>query len=379
MANPNAVVTHVLPFPPAGRRVPAGATEGSRRFEIALVDGRRVRLDPADPRSGPRLGLLHDLGERGIPVYLEIDPGQGLVTRVLIPLVVRVVDLRSGADGALEIGLHPSHARHRLAADHPDREELVAALRAAHRSGELVAVTRDDDGTLVDVRAFRPSPDGPDLPVPGLPVRPRFDWRHPLRSLRDLRARLWYWRWWPWWWCWWWRCVSPARAQQLFDAMKATGCPPLTVPAPCIPFLYPEDGCWARAHEMRRLMLALGHGSRKIWIHGALRTPTRNSPQCEVHWGWHVAPTLCVRRWLLFARRLVIDPSLFDTPVTRAVWKGIQGDPSAALTDTHGSLYLFPGTTDPDHSGTSYYLAFYRAQLQNRAISLGPPPYAHCP
>ena len=78
-------------------------------------------------------------------------------------------------------------------------------------------------------------------------------------------------------------------------------------------------------------------------------------------------------------RRLVIDPSLFDTPVTRAVWKGIQGDPSAALTDTHGSLYLFPGTTDPDHSGTSYYLAFYRAQLQNRAISLGPPPYAHCP
>lgn len=160
--------------------------------------------------------------------------------------------------------------------------------------------------------------------------------------------------------------------------MKAANCPPLTVPAPCIPFMYPEDGCWARAHEMRRLMLDMGHASRKIWIHGSLRTPTRNSPACEVRWGWHVAPTLCVRRWLLFARRLVIDPSLFDGPVTRAIWKSVQGHPDATLTDTHGSVYLFPATTDSGYSGTLHYLAHYRAQLLNRAISQGPPPYAHC-
>lgn len=108
-----------------------------------------------------------------MPVYLEIDPGNLLVTRLLIPTLARVVALRPGADGGLELVLHPSHARHWLAGDHPDREALAGALQAAQRSGEIMAITKDFDGTLVDVRAFRPSPDGPDLPLPGLPGVPR--------------------------------------------------------------------------------------------------------------------------------------------------------------------------------------------------------------
>lgn len=380
MANPNAVVSRVLPLPKLDGRTPAEALRSEGGVPISLEDGRQARLDPADPRSAQRLSLLAGLGGHGIPVYLEIDPETSIITRLLIPIIARVIDVRADADGSVDVRLYPSHARHRLRGTGPEHDELVQALRAAQRTGEIVAVTKDDADTVIDVRAFRPSPDGPDIPLPlPFPDHPRFDWRHPLRSLWHWLRRFWYWRWWPWWWCWWWRCVSPTRAKQIFDAMAATSCQPLTVPSPCIPFLYPDDGCWARAHEMRRLMLQMGHTSRKVWIHGNLRVATRNNPNCQVTWWYHVAPTLCVRHWWLFARRMVIDPSLFASPVTKATWKSVQGDAAATLTDTHGSIYSYPGSTDPTYSATHGYLVQYRALLQNRSINHGPPPYAHCP
>lgn len=378
MANPNAVVSRIRPLPTLAERAPADALRGEGGVPITLEDGRQARLDPDDSRSAQRLSLLAGLGEHAIPVYLEIDPATSIITRIQIPTVARVIDLLSEPDGSVEVRLHPSHARHVLRKDQPAFDEWIKALRDAQGSDRIVAVTTDDGNTIIDIRAFRPSPDGPDmlLPVPG-PRQPWFDWRHPLRSLRHWLQRLWYWRWWPWWWCWWY-CVSPARAQQIFDAMSATSCQPLTVTPSCIPFLFPDDGCWARAHEMRRLMLGMGHSSRKIWIHGNLRVATRNSPNCQVNWWYHVAPTLCVRHWLFFARRMVIDPSLFTSPVTKATWKNVQSDPTATLTDTHGSIYSFPNGTDPSYSSTNHYLVVYRAQLRNRAINQGSPPYAHC-
>src|SRR6184192_74804 len=98
--------------------------------------------------------------------------------------------------------------------------------------------------------------------------------------------------------------------------MNATTCDPLTVPPPCIPFLFPDDGCWGRAHEMRRLMVNLGLEPKKVWITAshdvALHPSTRNNPACSVSWRWHVAPTLCVRgRWFFNTQRMVIDPALF--------------------------------------------------------------------
>jgi hypothetical protein len=79
---------------------------------------------------------------------------------------------------------------------------------------------------------------------------------------------------------------------------------------------------------------------------------------------------------------MVIDPSLFTTPVTQAQWKGVQGDPLASLTDTDASIFWYfssPTGTDPTYAQTNYYLAYYRLALQNRSVNLGPPPYANCP
>jgi hypothetical protein len=163
--------------------------------------------------------------------------------------------------------------------------------------------------------------------------------------------------------------------------MNATTCDPLTVPPPCIPFLYPDDGCWGRAHEMRRLMVTMGLRPKKVWIEGSLHPSTRNNPACTVGWGWHVAPTLCVRgRWFFNTRQMVIDPSLFTTPVTKAQWKAIQNDPNATLTDSDGSIfYLWGNVTDPNYTQTNQVLATYRLELQLRSIQVGPPPYANCP
>ena len=73
-------------------------------------------------------------------------------------------------------------------------------------------------------------------------------------------------------------------------------------------------------------------------------------------------------------------PSPFTTPVSESTWKGVQGDPSATLTGTDASIfYLWGNVTDPTYAQTNTVLAFYRLQLQNRSIQLGPPPYANCP
>ena len=127
-------------------------------------------------------------------------------------------------------------------------------------------------------------------------------------------------------------------------------------------------------------MIALGLGPQKVWIRGNLDVQTKNNPSCHVRWGWHVAPTLCVRGPGFFqTQRMVIDPSLFTNPITEAAWKGVQGDVNATLTDTDASQYWPSGGTDPAYVDTNFRLAYYRLQLQNRALQFGSPPYANCP
>jgi hypothetical protein len=107
---------------------------------------------------------------------------------------------------------------------------------------------------------------------------------------------------------------------------------------------------------------------------------TKNNPNCYVEWGWHVAPTLCVRGPSFWqTQRMVIDPSLFTTPVSFATWKGVQGDPAATLTDTVADQFWHGGGTDPTYSASNQILEQYRLALLNRSNQLGPPPYANCP
>jgi hypothetical protein len=183
--------------------------------------------------------------------------------------------------------------------------------------------------------------------------------------------------------------VSIQRAQQLFDLCNWRLCCPASCPAPCIPFLYPNDGCWARAHEMCRLMIADGAQPDKVWIYGTLRVPSHNKapssypPGCVVAWGWHVAPTLRVntpngvQTW-------VVDPSLFTEAVPQDTWAGSQGDPNAVLEPTTADIYRRVkgggwSITDPNYASTNSDLTFYRNTLKLQSASPeGPPPYFAC-
>jgi Glutaminase len=383
MPNPNAVVSTTIRLEPPLDRVPEELLRTEGGISVELEGERRVRLTPADPRSAGFARVLDGLSRQRLPVYLEIDPATEEITRLLVPQVARVAGIRSG-EGVLDVELEPSHARHLLRLGEPDSAELERQLREAQQSGQPVIVAEDDAHNIVDVRTVRPTPERPLPPFPPAPrprpgPRRRLPW--PLHWIWSLLRLVWRWFRWPWWWF---RCLSSARAQLVFNAMAATSCDPLTVPAPCIPFRYPDDGCWARAHEMCRLMINQGLSPRKVWIDHStgywLHVNTRNNPQCYVEWSWHVAPTLCVRGPTFFrTRRMVIDPSLFTSPVPEATWKGVQGDPNATLTHTGADQFWHGGGTDPTYSASNAILAQYRLALQSRAVQVGPPPYANCP
>jgi Glutaminase len=183
--------------------------------------------------------------------------------------------------------------------------------------------------------------------------------------------------------------VTLERAKQLFNLVNGRVCCSASAAAPCIPFVYPDDGCWGRAHEMCRLMIADGASPEKVWIYGSLRVLSQNKPvladgcpACTVCWGWHVAPTLQVSVGG-GVQTYVVDPSLFLEPVPQMMWAGVQGDPSAVLIASPASVFYRnqSGTviqTDPTYSQTNTVLDTYRNQLKLRVASHGPPPYPAC-
>ena len=382
MPEHTAILSATIRFEPPLEEAPEEQLRRERGLSVILDDDRRARLDPDDPRSPGFARVLAELSRQRMPVYLEVDPETQAVNRLLIPHVAHVTGV-TVSGGTLDVELDRSHARHSLRQEDPGARELEQQIRESHGTGSLVLLVEDEAHRVIDVRAFTPPPDWPMPPFPPPPppeAPPERPGPWPLGQITLLLDELWHLA------CplWWFDCVSQAKAQEVFAAMAATTCNPLTVPPPCIPFLYPDDGCWARAHEMCRLMINAGLSPRKVWIdHSAghwLHVSTRNNPRCYVEWGWHVAPTLCVRgpaywQWQM----MVIDPSLFAAPVSLATWKGVQGDPGATLTHTGPEQFWHGGGTDPTYSASNQILAQYRLALQNRSNQLGPPPYVNCP
>lgn len=87
-----------------------------------------------------------------------------------------------------------------------------------------------------------------------------------------------------------------------------------------IPFRYPEDGCYARAQEMSRLIeIEENITTGKVFIEGNLKVITKNSPNGYVTWWYHVAPVVLVK-----GSPYVIDPSIFQNPVPVNEWFNIQ-------------------------------------------------------
>lgn len=384
MPKNNVIVDVVVGITPAVRKPTDRAFDTSPDgYVVEFRSGETARLLRGD-LAAAMLDLLEDLREQGAPAYVAIEGDARRITQLLLPDIQKVQEVREGVRGEVDVVLFPSHARHTLSRKNDDFDTLLKALLDSNQKGEWTLITETSLHEIIDVRPF--GPDDPRIPrLPGWFERWRFSYLYEWWHL--LRWRFCYWL------CCSSRCVSMKTAWDMFNLVAPTSCNPTNPSAPCIPFLYPDDGCWARAHEMCRLIIAAGVTPAKVWIDYAppklLHAATKNHWQCFVEWGWHVAPTLCVRTYWCWTTTYVIDPSLFTGPVPVATWQAAQGSTSTTLTHTSASLYwrnYMP--SDPGYVDTNIRLQNYRNALKSRStleintgtgLPWGPPPYAHCP
>jgi Glutaminase len=179
---------------------------------------------------------------------------------------------------------------------------------------------------------------------------------------------------------------SYGKAKQIFDFCAQLSCslPGPYAVTPCVPFQYVIDGCYARAHQMRRIITTrYGYCCEKVFSFATANDDTlavqaNKWGGCCVTWWYHVAPLVRVRlrlrgipRKLSLVLAMVIDPGMFDKPVLLSTWLAAQENttcsPHAHVTSYSiqpGSAYTpsFGGgfSTDPNYTQTEATLIAYR-------------------
>lgn len=144
--------------------------------------------------------------------------------------------------------------------------------------------------------------------------------------------------------------VSFKRATELFEFIKNKD---------YIPFTYPEDGCYARAHIMSRLLETKGIISGKAFVHGRLGVYSKNAAKGLVVWNYHVATFLLVKKKGHISQIYVLDPSIFNKPVTFNQWQNIQIESLKGTYKTRAYItsrfHLFPIKKLSLYNALNYY------------------------
>lgn len=173
------------------------------------------------------------------------------------------------------------------------------------------------------------------------------------------------------------------KAKEIFDFCAEQSCnlpPPYDI-SPCIPFQYVRDGCYARAHKMRRIITTkYGYCCEKVFSFAnqgqdKLAVKADKWGGCCVTWWYHVTPLIRVKvsfgPWS-FVLAMVIDPGMFDKPVLLSTWLSAQEN-TFCHANAHVSMYsIQPGsayspanyagaafTTDPAYIATDATLIAY--------------------
>ena len=322
------------------------------KVTVSFRRGQTGILDMQSPRIAFWAKLIEERQRNNQPVYVEIDEETNVITNMLLPSYYTVDKMETDEHGDLRVLFQPSSAVHYLLQSDPNFSAMQEKLQTAlDNSTELWVTETRDEHEIIDIRVPSDPSGDPSDPSPVPPEDPP---------------------------------VSEARAMELYNNMNAESCNPCSPSADCIPFLYPDDGCWIRAHIMCHMMRDGGpdmtanpsEDPEKVWIHGWLTAPTANHPDCHVNWGWHVAPTVMTNLSGGGTEKQVIDPSLTPSPEALALWKNRQGDPSATLTETDWTNYNWVGdTTSVSLAQSHVHMQTYRNRLQQRCLDFGPPPY----
>ncbi|UEQ76662.1 protein-glutamine glutaminase [Chryseobacterium arthrosphaerae] len=134
-----------------------------------------------------------------------------------------------------------------------------------------------------------------------------------------------------------------ATLNSLFAQIKNQACGTSTASSPCITFRYPVDGCYARAHKMRQILINAGYDCEKQFVYGNLRASTGS---CCVSWVYHVAILVSFKNASGVVEKRIIDPSLFSSgPVTDTAWRAACTNTScgsasvSSYANTAGNVY----------------------------------------
>lgn len=180
---------------------------------------------------------------------------------------------------------------------------------------------------------------------------------------------------------------SIAAMNQAFNDIANNSCSANGGRDGCIPFQYATDGCYARAHAMRRILVSKGYTCRKVWSEGFVHTDPntlRSSLACKknngrevcVKWWYHVAPLVKVKNGSKI-EEYVFDPSMFTKPVTIFTWlKGQRSNcnlgsavtyhtitPSDRYIPSPGEDQLGKYDNDDSYRSTNATLALYRSKV----------------
>jgi hypothetical protein len=356
MLNQNAVV---LGIRDVRREAPAGTSK------LLLDDERAVEVPGGEVDLLARADLLQWLGLPGILTLSGADAGAATVTTLDIPLVARILEISETPEGHL-IEFDRSAARHLLA---PARKALLDPLAAALEDGSLVIVQEDSyTHEILDMeRASGLLAEA--TPALRLPSARRADGARVLERADAPPSEL--------------TRMTRRQADDFIRQMDTTeSCGlPSSDPDRCIPFRYPDDGCFARAQRMCTLLLGQDVVPGKIWIYGQrLVHRTENHPACQIAWTWHVATVVADAD---SGEPLVLDPGLFDVAVDPVTWTNKMEDPTATsvftthepfLRSRRGRITLESRLGISGRDEAESYLRIYRQRLIDRR----PPPPFRC-
>ncbi|HMK27704.1 MAG TPA: protein-glutamine glutaminase family protein [Chitinophagaceae bacterium] len=321
---------------------------------VNFEDDQKALLDLSNPLAANWAKMIDYLQKNNRPVYLETDAGTGIITRLCAPEAARVWEIDTTNKEFVYVSFHTSDALHFLSRDHPGFQTILDALQAAMDKSSVILVTSTyHDFEIIDVRSLPssfgneeppgslPSPETPTIPAPS-------------------------------------KTVSLDRATELLNMIIKKSCTPCVSTASCIPFRWPSNGCWIRAHLMCYLLISKGAMPEKIWSDGKkLRGRSTNVPGCIVKWTWHVAATLMVMQGDGVPVKMVIDPSLSYELLTPEKWRSLQTDPDATLKFSSWEQYEhYSGTADQAMADND--MEKFRIDLDQLCKEFGPSPYK-CP
>lgn len=128
--------------------------------------------------------------------------------------------------------------------------------------------------------------------------------------------------------------LTPEQSHQVFAVLSHAEMPTADGGKASIPFSFPADGCYSRAHRMEEMLTEMGFASQKVFalakvsgldVNSLNDIPGASEPEPEpdtnVHWWYHVAPLVKVRDPERGVIETVIDPSMGQSPMPLDEWE----------------------------------------------------------